>query len=72
MKELFKNNPSYVVSEAALEKKGHFSADDIIQSVKLMGANINADKAFVIKKLDAMCEFGLIGKTSMYYFSVNS
>lgn len=72
MKELFKNNPSYVVSEAALEKTGHFSADDIVQSIKSIKPDINADEAFVIKKLDSMCEFGLIGKTSMYYFSVNS
>lgn len=71
MNTLFKDNPSYVVSEAALDRKGHFSVDDILQSVKQMSPSINVDRDFVIKKLDSMCEVGMIGSTSMYYFSKN-
>lgn len=71
MNVLFKNNPSYIVSEAALDKKGHFLADDILEEVKKSSPHLNIDRDFVIKKLDSMCEVGMIGSTSMYYFSRN-
>lgn len=71
MNALFKDNPSYIVSEAALDKKGHFLADDILEEVKNLAPHLMVDKDFVIKKLDSMCEVGMIGSTSMYYFSRN-
>ena len=76
MDELFKNNPSYVVSEAALEKKEHFSINEILDAVKdriikYFNNSLEALKRFITEQLDAMCEFGLIGKTSLYYFPVN-
>lgn len=69
MNALFKDNLSYVVSEAALARKGHFLADDILEDVKKSAPHLKVDKDFVIKKLDSMCEVGMIGSTSMYYFS---
>ena len=71
MNALFKDNPSYVISEAALDKKGHFSANDILEDVKKSAPHLKVDKDFVIKKLDSMCEVGMIGSTSIYYFSRN-
>ena len=69
MNALFKDNPSYIVSEAALDRKGHFLVDDILKDVKKSAPNLNIDRDFVIKKLNTMCEVGMIGSTSMYYFS---
>lgn len=71
MNALFKDNLSYIVSEAALDRKGHFLADDILEDVKKSASYLNVDRDFVIKKLNAMCEVGMIGSTSMYYFSRN-
>lgn len=71
MNTLFKDNPSYVVSEAALDRKGHFLVDDILEDVKKSAPHLKVDKDFVIKKLNTMCEVGMIGSTSMYYFSRN-
>lgn len=71
MNALFKDNPSYVVSEAALDRKGHFLADDILEEVKKSAPHLDIDRDFVIKKLNSMCEVGMIGSTSMYYFSRN-
>ena len=58
MNALFKDNLSYVVSEAALDRKGHFLADDILEDVKKSAPHLKVDKDFVIKKLDSMCEVG--------------
>lgn len=71
MNALFNDNPSYIVSEAALDKTGHFLADDILEDVNKLAPHLNIDRDFVIKKLDSMCEVGMIGSTSMYYFSRN-
>lgn len=70
MKEKFRDNPAYMTSEIALNKKGYFSVDDIYNDVKHQ-CRPQPTKEFVKKHLDLMCEYGWIGKTSMYYFSVN-
>lgn len=68
----FSKNPSYVVSEAALNKKGHFQLSDVINDTWKKLQDSFKDKLefklFVQNQLDQMSEYGLIGKTSLYYF----
>lgn len=76
MEDIFQNNPSYVISEAALGQKGRFSVDVILKSVKdriikYFNNSVQELTHFIVRQLDIMCEFGLIGKTSLYYFSMN-
>lgn len=74
MKNLLNQKPSFVVSDAILNQNGKFTMNDILNEVK----NVILDQFktidglinYIIKKLDSMCNLGLIGKTSIYYFSV--
>ena len=66
--------PSFVVSDVILNQNGKFTVNDILNKVKYIILDqfktIDDLINYIIKKLDSMCELGLIGKTSIYYFSV--
>ena len=68
----FSKNPSYIVSGAALNRKGHFQLSDVIDDTWEKLQDFFKDKSefklFVQKQLDQMSEYSLIGKTSLYYF----
>lgn len=65
---------SFVVSEAILNQEGKFTVKDILDKVR----NIIQDQfdtidnltKYIIKKLNSMCYYGLIGRTDVYYFSI--
>lgn len=61
------------VSMVALKKTGKFTLQQILIDAGLEDQykkDRNIER-LAADKLNAMCEFGLIGKTSLYYFSVN-
>ena len=61
------------VSMAALKKTGNFTVQQILIDADL-DDKYKKDKnieRLAVDKLNTMCEFGLIGRTSLYYFSVN-
>lgn len=64
----------YVVSDNILARKGKFNINDIIKDTeeKIKGQfNSREEMIDYIKyKLNSMLEFGLIGATSIYYFSI--
>ena len=74
MKNSLNQKPSFVVSDVILNQNGKFTANDILSKVKYIILDqfktIDDLINYIIKKLDSMCELGLIGKTSIYYFSV--
>lgn len=65
---------SLIVSETILNQEGKFTIKDIFDKVKPMVSTQfeTPDKleTYISRKLNSMCDYGLIGKTSMYYFSV--
>lgn len=65
---------SFVVADVILEQQGKFTAEDILNKVgKRMKKNKTSTenlKEYVVNKLNSMCEYGLIGRTNVYYFSV--
>ena len=66
--------PSFIVSEVILNQNGKFTVNDILNKVKHLILNqfetIDDLINYIIKKLDSMCDLGLIGKTLIYYFSI--
>lgn len=65
---------SFIVSETILNQEGKFTMKDILDKVKPIVSNQfeTPDKleTYIIKKLNSMCDYGLVGKTSVYYFSL--
>lgn len=63
-------NKSKIVSRAILEQKGKFTVEDIVNSVRdLIEGSVDSIRSYILKKIETMCEYGLIGKTDIYYFS---
>lgn len=63
-------NKSKIVSRAILEQEGKFTVEDIVNSVRdLIEGSTDSIRSYVLKKIETMCEYGLIGKTDIYYFS---
>ena len=63
-------NKSKIVSRAILEQKGKFTVEDIVNSVRdLIEDSVDSIRSYILKKIETMCEYGLIGKTDIYYFS---
>lgn len=66
--------PGFVVSEIILEQEDKFTVKDILDKVKdkiqNMFETIDKLKSYIIDKLNSMCEYGLVGKTDLYYFSI--
>lgn len=65
---------SFVISGIILTQEGKFTAEDILGKVKptiiMQFKTLDNLKRYIIEKLNNICEYGLVGKASMYYFSV--
>lgn len=62
---------SFVVADVILEQQGKFTIEDILNKVrKRIKTPIENLKEYIVNKLNSMCEYGLIGRTNIYYFSV--
>lgn len=59
---------SKIVSSVILSKEGKFTKRDI--ELDLLSKGVEVNENYLKYKLDSMCELGLIGRTSVYYFSV--
>lgn len=73
MKKIISQKPSFVISEIILNQEGKFIVEDILNKVENIISEqfetTEALKKYIIKKLDSMCYYGLIGRTNVYYFS---
>ncbi len=74
MENITSQRPSFVVSEAILNQEGKFTVKDILDKVKTIILDqfdtIDTLKRYIIEKLNSMCDYGLIGRTDVYYFSI--
>ena len=74
MENMISKRPSFVVSEAILNQEGKFTVKDILDKVRTIILDqfdtIDTLKRYIIKKLNSMCGYGLIGRTDVYYFSI--
>ena len=74
MENIGNKRPSFVVSEAILNQEGKFTVKDILDKVRnIIEDQFNTiDKLtrYIIEKLNSMCDYGLIGRTDVYYFSI--
>ena len=62
---------SFVVADVVLDQQGKFTIEDILNKVrKRIKTSIENLKEYIVNKLNSMCEYGLIGRTNVYYFSV--
>ena len=59
-----KETPGGIVVNEVLEMKGKFTKEQIVQRV------FPKIEKYISRKIDALCEYGLLGKTSVYYFSL--
>ena len=61
----------FVEADVILEQQGKFTIEDILNKVrKRIKTSIENLKEYIVNKLNSMCEYGLIGRTNVYYFSV--
>ena len=74
MRNIINQRVSFIVSEIILNQEGKFTVKDILDRAKPRIGNQfeTSDKLerYIIGKLDSMCDYGLIGKTTVYYFSI--
>ncbi|MDY3121735.1 hypothetical protein [Suipraeoptans intestinalis] len=74
MENMTSQRPSFVVSEAILNQEGKFTVKDILDKVRNIILDqfdtIDTLKRYIIEKLNSMCDYGLIGRTDVYYFSI--
>ena len=74
MENITSQRPSFVVSEAILNQEGKFTVRDILDKVRTIILDqfdtIDTLKRYIIEKLNSMCDYGLIGRTDVYYFSI--
>ena len=62
---------SKIVSQAILEQRGKFTVEDVVNSVRnLIEGSVDSIRSYILKKIETMCEYGLIGKTDIYYFAI--
>ena len=74
MEKATNQKASFIVSETILNQEGKFTIKDILDKVKSIISDqfrtLDDLKRYIIEKLNSMCDYGLVGKTDMYYFSV--
>lgn len=69
MESMYDKDLNSVVSEVILDQKGKFTIVDIINQVNArLTSAIENLKNYIIDKLNLMCEYGLVGRTDIYYF----
>ena len=72
MENMISKRPSFVISEAILNQEGKFTVKDILDKVRTIILDqfdtIDTLERYIIKKLNSMCDYGLIGRTNVYYF----
>lgn len=57
---------SKIVSQAILEQRGKFTVEDVVNSVRnLIEGSVDSIRSYILKKIETMCEYGLIGKTDI-------
>lgn len=63
-----------IVSEIILNQGGRFLVKDVLNKAEPLVdeefTTIEELESYITKKLDSMCEMGILGKTSLYYFSI--
>ena len=68
-----------IVTWEVLNIKGQFTKEEVIKRLKKKKIRKDIENMYFIyndleryieKKIDVLCEYGLIGKTSFYYFSL--
>lgn len=74
MEKITSKKASFVVSEIILNQEGKFTIKDILDKVKNIIIDqfetIDTLKKYIVEKLNSMCDYGLIGRTDIYYFSI--
>ena len=69
-----KETPGGIVVNEVLKMKGKFTKNDILDTVvpkiKKHFSNIEEMEKYTSRKIDTICEYGLLGKTNIYYFSL--
>ncbi|QBJ04160.1 hypothetical protein [Fusobacterium phage Fnu1] len=60
-----------IIASVILNMKGNFVLEDVVREVKRLDENAVNIKE-IKEKLEVMNEYGLIGQTELYYFSVPS
>ena len=69
-----KETPGGIVVNEVLKMKGKFTKNDILDTVvpKIKNYFQNRDEMEkdISRKIDTLCEYRLLGKTSIYYFSL--
>ena len=67
-----KETPGGIVVNEVLKMKGKFTKNDILDTVvpkiKKYFQNREEMEKYISRKTDTLCEYGLLGKTSVYYF----
>ena len=63
-----------IITLEILNIQGKFTKEEIIKKLKKKmitdGMSYNQLETYIEKKIDSLAEYGLIGKTTVYYFSV--
>lgn len=74
MEKATNQKASFIVSETILNQEGKFTIKDILDKVKSIISDqfrtLDDLKRYIIEKLNSMCDYGLVGKTDVYYFSI--
>lgn len=69
-----KETPGGIVVNEVLKMKGKFTKNDILDTVvpkiKKHFPNREEMEKYISRKIDTLCEYRLLGKTSIYYFSL--
>lgn len=69
-----KETPGGIILNEVLKMQGKFTLNDILDTVvpkiKKHFSNIEEMEKYTSRKIDTICEYGLLGKTNIYYFSL--
>lgn len=64
-----KRKLDFLIAEEAFAQRGRFEVQDIYDRIANKFKDIVENlKVYIKKKLDILCDMGLIGKTRVYYF----
>ena len=71
-----KETPGGIVTLEILNIQGKFKKEEIVKKVvpkieKYFGNNKEIMEKYIEKKLDSLCQYGLLGRTAIYYFGLD-